>query len=316
MQINLITPAKENSHSGNRVTANRWSELLHTLGHRVNVMTEYSEYPCDCLIAVHAYRSAQAIATFKKQYPKKPLIVLLAGTDVYRFQHSHREQTLASMQSASILIGLHDLVGEDIPHDMREKLKIIHQSATPLDMPRAPSHDSFDVCVVGHLRAEKDPLRTALAARRLPKDSKIRVIHLGKAHDDVWAETARAEMAANPRYEWRGDVTPNAVQQCFATSHAMAITSVMEGGANVVSEAIVADLPVLASRIAGNVGLLGHDHPAYYEAQNTSELSALLKAIEREPEFLKELTTYGRTRAHLFSRDREREKWRGVLDNC
>ena len=78
------------------------------------------------------------------------------------------------------------------------------------------------------------------------------------------------------RYRWRGEVPGWQVRREFARSHVMVISSVMEGGANVVSEAIVAGVPVIASKIDGNVGLLGADYRGYYPAQDTAALAALL----------------------------------------
>ena len=56
----------------------------------------------------------------------------------------------------------------------------------------------------------------------------------------------------------------------------MVISSRTEGGANVVSEAIRLGVPVLASRISGNIGLLGPDYPAYYAVGNGLELAKLM----------------------------------------
>lgn len=314
MNITLITPAATRSRSGNRVTAVRWARLLRELGHRVRIDDGPAPTSGDLLVAIHAYRSAGAIAHFRERWPQRPIIVLLAGTDVYRFQHSDARVTLASMQIADRLVGLHDRVADDIPARFAAKLRVILQSAAPLAGPRRPSQRRFDVCVAGHLRDEKDPLRAAIAARALPAASRLRIVHLGKAHDEAWAQAARAEMAANPRYLWRGEVTPGQVRRCFARSHALVISSVMEGGANIVSEAIAARLPVIASRIPGNVGLLGAGHPAYFPPGDDAALAALLARAEFEPDFLASVGEHGDALAPRFTRERERAAWAELLD--
>ena len=313
MNITVITPAAAGSRGGNRVTAVRWARLLRDLGHRVRVEERWSGGACDLMVAIHAWRSAQSVAQFRERHPRGPLVVLLSGTDIYRFQHSHPETTLASMAMADRLVGLHDEVGDDIPAEHGGKLRIIHQSAAPLPGPRQPSRRTFDVCVVGHLREEKDPLRAALAARRARGGSRLRVVHLGKAHDETWARAAREEQAANPRYVWRGEVPRGEVRRWLARCHAMVMSSVMEGGANVVSEAVVAGLPVLASRIPGNTGLLGTDHPALYPARDTAALAGLLARAEDEEGFLAAVRRHGDARAHLFEAARERERWRALV---
>jgi putative glycosyltransferase (TIGR04348 family) len=265
------------------------------------------------MVALHAWRSAEAIAAFRERYPDRPLVVALTGTDIYRFSVSDPAVTLRSMELADALVCLHDLVHEAIPERFADKLHVIYQSAPALTRPRIPSRRHFDVCVIGHLREEKDPLRAALAARELPAESRIRVIHLGKAHDETWAERARAEMAVNPRYRWKGEVPGWAVRKEFLKTRLMVLSSIMEGGANVISEAVVAGVPVIASDIPGSVGLLGADYPGYYPVRDTAALTALLWRAETEPGLLEGMTRQCAARAPLFDPEAERERWRALL---
>ena len=291
----------------------RWARILDGLGHRVTISEEADGAGADMMVAVHAWRSARSIRAFAERHPERPLVVLLSGTDIYRFQHSHPEETIRSMERATLLVGLHDLVHRAIPGRFAAKLRIIHQSALPLPAPRAPSRRHFEVCVIGHLREEKDPLRAAYAARLAPADSRLRVVQLGKAHDGNWARAAEAEAAENPRYAWRGEVTGGQVRRQLARSHAMVISSVMEGGANVVSEAVAAGLPVIASCIDGNLGLLGEDYAGYYPAEDTDALARLLQRGEDDPASLKRLAAQIRKRQPLFRPERERAAWRRLL---
>ena len=314
MNITVISPAAKQSRSGNRVTAVRWARILRDLGHRVRIEDGENGLDSDLLVAIHAYRSAAAINTWVAARADAPLVVLLAGTDIYRFQHTDAEITLESMRAAHRLVGLHDLVANDIPTPFGDKLRVIHQSASPLASPRCPGRRHFDICVVGHLREEKDPLCAARAAAQLPASSKIRIVHLGKAHNEQWAQAARDEMAVNPRYLWRGEVAPGEVRRTFGRCQAMVMSSVMEGGANVVSEAIVAGLPVLASDISGNRGLLSDRHRAYYPVEDSGALAQLLKKAETESGFLELVKHNQDSRAHLFEPARERNAWAALLD--
>ena len=182
MKIHLVTPAKRNARNGNRTSALRWAGMLRDKGHVVHVDTDYKGESTNLLIALHAWRSAGAIDRYRQHYPTGPLIVALGGTDVNGFLKSDPETTLRSILAADALVCLHDLIADELPEDQREKLHVIRQSASPLSSPRKPVRKHFDVCVIGHLREEKDPLRTAQAAALLPKTSRLRVIHLGKAH--------------------------------------------------------------------------------------------------------------------------------------
>ena len=313
MKISLITPAGKQSQSGNRTTAVRWQRLLQALGHRVAVATDYDGTAADLMIAIHAWRSAGAIADFRARFPKRPLIVALGGTDINTFQKTHPKTTLKSMEIADALVGLHDLVCEAIPKRFCKKVHVIHQSAEPLTQRRAPAKRWFEVCVVGHLREEKDPLRTAEAAALLPPESRLRVIHLGKAHDKPWAAAAKREMRRNPRYVWRGEVPGWAVRREFARAHLMVLSSVQEGGANVIGEAIIAGVPVIASEIEGSVGLLGADYQGYFPTGDTQALADCLARAETDPRYLRTLARQCRARAKLFRPSREKQAWRRLL---
>ena len=322
LNISVITPAAKRSLSGNRATAVRWARILEALGHSVTVAEAWpgegescqeSARPPDLLVAIHAWRSARSVAAFRERYLGRPLVVLMSGTDIYRFQHSHPDETAASMAAADRLVGLHDVVADDLPAGFRSKLRVIHQSALPLNGPRMPSRRTFDICVIGHLREEKDPFRAARAARAAPVASNLRIVHLGKPHNPAYAQEAMEEMAANPRYVWRDEVPRWQVRRTFARCHAMVMSSIMEGGANVVSEAVVAGVPVIASDIPGNVGLLGANHPALYPPGDTDALGALLHRAETEPGFLDAVRAHGDARRDRFSPERERAAWAALL---
>jgi putative glycosyltransferase (TIGR04348 family) len=313
MQISLVTPAGKQSRSGNRATASRWARIFRYLGHKVRISMEDDGSDADLMVAVHAWRSAESINRFATAHPEKPLVVTLSGTDIYRFQDSHPEPTRASMEKATVLVCLHDLVHRAIPKQFHHKLHVIHQSAPTLPRPRAPSKRNFDVCVVGHLREEKDSLRAALAARLAPPESRLRIIHLGKAHDEDWAREGAAEAARNPRYFWRGETSGWKVRRMFSQCHAMVISSRMEGGANVVSEAIAAGLPVIASNIDGNIGLLGDDYNGYYPVEDEAALAKVLYRAETDPAFLRRLDEQCRARAPLFDPALERAAWVRLL---
>ncbi len=313
MKIHLVTPAKENSRNGNRTSAVRWAGLLRRAGHRVKIDTDYNGEATDLVIALHAWRSAAAIRRYREASPQGPLVVALGGTDVNSYLKSDPQTTLASMQMADALVGLHDLVADELPPGLRQKLCVIRQSAKPLPRPRSPSKRSFDICVIGHLRQEKDPFRTALAARRLPAESKVRVLHYGKAHGPEWALQAEAEMRVNPRYRWQGEVSAGQVRQAFLRAHLMVISSLQEGGANVVSEALVAEVPIIASDIPGNIGLLGRDYGGYFRVGDEASLAERIRRAEVDAGFLQLLQRQGRALAPLFTAEQELSAWQKLL---
>ncbi|MGE5154263.1 MAG: selenoneine biosynthesis selenosugar synthase SenB [Bdellovibrio bacteriovorus] len=312
MRIRLITPAPPRSRTGNRTTAARWAAILRRLGHRVEVSVDYQGEPADLMVALHAWRSATAIARFAEDCPGCPLVVALTGTDAYRFIHSHPEETLRSIALADRLVGLHRCIADTVPAEHRAKVRVIYQSALPIPR-RAPARRAFRVCVAGHLRDEKDPLRPAYAVRDLPPGSRLRVDQFGMAHSPEWAAAAAAEMAANPRYRWHGEVAPGRLRRAYGSAHLLVLPSRMEGGANVISEAVVAGLPVVASRIPGSIGLLGKEYPGFYPVEDTQALRALLLRAESDLAFYGRLESACAACRDLFLPERERAGWEDLL---
>jgi putative glycosyltransferase (TIGR04348 family) len=312
MNIILVTPAPPGSRKGNRVTALRWARLLRQLGHAVAVRQEYRGRRCDVLVALHARRSFPAVEAFRRAYPEGPLVVVLTGTDLY--EDIHADATARrSLELASRLVVLQPLAIEELPPHLRGKVRVIYQSAeAPRAAPR-PREGLFEVCVLGHLRPVKDPLRTALAARLLPPLSRVRVLHVGAALSADMAEQAGAEAAANPRYRWLGDLPRPKALHVLAHCRLLVLTSRLEGGANVISEAIAAGVPVLSSRIAGSVGILGGDYPGYFPVGDTEALAALLSRTETDAGFLGALRDWCRRLRPLVEPARERESWRRLL---
>ena len=66
-------------------------------------------------------------------------------------------------------------------------------------------------------------------------------------------------------------------------AHLLVHTSRMEGGAHVIMEAICSGTPVIASRIDGNVGLLGEDYEGVFEPGDADGLAQRLLAC-RDPQ--------------------------------
>lgn len=124
---------------------------------------------------------------------------------------------------------------------------------------------------------------------------------------------AHEEMKANARYGWLGELPQWRVRQVLSRCRACVVSSKMEGGANVLSEAIVAGVPVLASRIPGNVGILGDDYPGYFKIGDTSHLAQLLLRAETDARFLESLRQQCAKLAPRFRPSREKAAWASLL---
>jgi putative glycosyltransferase (TIGR04348 family) len=313
MKIRLITPAPAHSRKGNRVTALRWARLLRQLGHQVLIEERYEGGGGDLLVALHARRSFDSAARFRREHPELPLLVCLTGTDLYQDIRTSPEAQ-AALEIATRLIVLQPLGLLELPEHLRSKGRVIYQSVERPGAAPSKAKSSFDVCVLGHLRPVKDPFRTALAARLLPERSRVRVVHVGGALTEAMAEQARAEMAANRRYRWLGELPRWRARKVLAGSHLLSLTSEMEGGANVISEALAASVPIIASRISGSVGLLGPDYPGYFPCGDTPALADLIARAEFDPHFYAELRAGCARLAPLVDPAREQQAWAALLE--
>ncbi len=319
MKIRIVTPVGRGARSGNRATATRWATLLREIGHEVSVGTHLGATRCDLLVAVHARKSHAAVEEFRSRHPRGrggrgrgPIVLLLAGTDLYTDGPENRS-VAESMRWATRLVVLQPLARRTVPRSLHRKVRVIRQSAMRPAGPARKRSGIFEVCVVGHLRSVKDPFRTAYAARRLPRSSRIQVVHVGGALSADMERRARWESQQNSRYRWMGSQPKKTALRILARSRVLVVPSRSEGGANVISEAIVCGVPVIASRIDGSVGLLGRDYPAYFPVGDTASLAGLLERVEQDGHFLADLKRRCRELRPAFRPSAERAAWRALL---
>ncbi|MEK6594704.1 MAG: selenoneine biosynthesis selenosugar synthase SenB [Pseudomonadota bacterium] len=311
MRIAIITPASARSRHGNRNTAARWAVLLRELGYRVVVRTTWDGLAADAMIALHARRSHDSIRRYAELYPRRPLIVALTGTDLYRdirFDACAQE----SMRLATRMIVLQEMGLTELAPALRRKTRVIYQS-TRVISPQPALRSCFEITVSGHLREEKDPFRAAAALAHLPSASRIRVSHLGGAMTPEMARAAREWAAREPRYRWLGELGHGRALRILARSKLMIISSRMEGGANVVSEALAAGVPVIASKISGNIGMLGRDYAGYYPLEDEMALAGLLWHAESDPRFYRHLKRQCAARRPLVAPQLEKRGLKKLL---
>jgi putative glycosyltransferase (TIGR04348 family) len=313
VNIQIITPVPPQFNNGNKVTAVRWLRIFRQLGHKVSLDQNYDGNHCDVMIALHARRSYPSIRRFHEVRPALPLVVVLTGTDLYRDIRTNRNAQ-RSLELATRLVALQSMAFAELPQRLHGKTRVIYQSAEPIRAkPDAWDDSKFKVCLIGHLRAEKDPLRAAIAVRDLPSQSRIEVLHIGRALDDGLKKRALLEMQRNPRYRWTGELSHGKTRRILATSHLLVITSRMEGSSNVLSEAIASSVPVVASKIPGLIGTLGKDYPGYFPVGDTRELAALLMRAESDRGFYRSLKQACARAAPLANPKREIHAWKSLL---
>jgi putative glycosyltransferase (TIGR04348 family) len=293
-RVVIVSPALAAANNGNWHTAARWARLLR--GHcRTDIVARWQGQPHELMIALHARRSAASIDAHARALPATPRVVVLTGTDLYRDIRSDADAQ-RSLRLATRLVVLQPLGLDELTAEQRARAAVIVQSATPL-RPLVKTRSRLLATMVGHLRDEKDPLAYMRAARRLSRREDIRCEHIGDALEAPLGDAARATMRDVPNYVWRGGLSRAATRQRMRRAHVLVHASRMEGGAQAIIEAVQAGTPVIASRIPGNIGLLGDDWPAQFEVGDDVGLSRLIERTRDEPAFLAALQDH----AHALS---------------
>ena len=313
----IASPAAAHNNNGNWQSARRWAQFLRTR-YRVTIASGWpaataSAAP-DLLIALHARRSAPALLAFSEVWPDRPTILLLTGTDLYR---DIRHDTLAqqALEHATALVLLQPAGLAELPPHLHAKASVIYQSAASLRAAPATARRRYaDICMIGHLRDEKDPL-TFMRAAALVSAPSARLLHIGGALQPALGIAAEAAMQATPRYRWLGALPHAATRQRLKRSHAMVIASRMEGGANVIIEAVTSGVPVLASDIGGNRGMLGDDYAGYFPLGDAAALARLIDRSIGDPAWLATLRKQCAARAALFAPEAEQAALLTLVDN-
>ena len=338
----IVSPASADANNGNWQSASRWAQFLRTR-YRVTLSLQWPDAdaahvqagdpalasallsplpPPDLLIALHARRSAASLDAWTRAHPDRPSILLLTGTDLYRDIHTDASAQ-RSLQQANALVVLQAAGVRELPQPLQAKTRVIFQSAATLPADESatataattnsPPHHQ-DICMIGHLREEKDP-RTFMRAAALVQAPAARLVHIGGALEPALAQAAQDTSASHANYRWLGAMSHPQTRQRLESCRAMALTSRMEGGANVIIEAVCAGVPVLASDIGGNRGMLGDDYAAYFPVGDATALARLIDRVITDDSFYQQLLAQCRARAPLFLPATEQAALLELVDN-
>ena len=318
IRVVIVSPALADANNGNWQTARRWQRLL-SERHSARIVKDWpadrrgddrDEQAGQVMLALHARRSASAIDAWARGSPGRGLAVVMTGTDLYR-DLAVDDRVRLSLAAAQKIVVLQPEGLAALPQDVRWKAQAIFQS-TGERRTLAKSVRRLRAVMVGHLRDEKDPLTLMAAARLVRDEPGIAIDHIGASLDSALGQAARDTAAECPRYRWLGGLPHESTRRHIQRAHVLVHASRMEGGAHVVMEAVRCGTPVLASRISGNVGMLGADYDGYFEPGDSAGLARLLRRCQRElpwpgsSGFLAHLQAQCARRAPLFSPDAER----------
>lgn len=295
--IVIVTPALADANNGNWQTANRWAHMLRK-AYRVSLARGWDSGGEDLMIALHARRSAAAVQAWRQGPVQRPLLLVLTGTDLYR-DISTDAAAQRSLALADRLVVLNTLGARALPPALRPRCEVVLQSC-PARAPLAKTGRHLRVLMVGHLRQEKDPLTFLRAAERLQHRGDILFDHIGAELDPALGVAAAALSMRHPRYRWLGPRPHAEVRRRIQAAHLLVHTSRIEGGAHVITEALRSGTAVLASRIDGNLGVLGEAYPGVFEHGDDAALAALIERARDDAAMLAALETRCAERAPLF----------------
>jgi len=313
MNICFLDAPTLNIRNGNAVTSERWRAFFESLGHRVESYPGYSDGHCDLLVVFNAYKNRQALRDVRKNGSAARIAICLTGTDLYRdLQNDPSARDVLYLADQLVVLQSRGIFA--LPHDLRDRTMVIFQSAVAPMVEISREAATFDVCCIAHLRAVKDPLLAARAARLLPPESRIRILHVGKALSAEYARAAAREVAENPRFHWFGEQTKERTAEILLASRLLVMSSLLEGGANVVSEAVVSGIPVIGTDIPCMQGLLGDDYPGLFPVGDAPMLAQLLHRAESDCRYYEELVARCRRESYKFAPARERESLKILVE--
>jgi putative glycosyltransferase (TIGR04348 family) len=315
--ILIATPADAVANNGNWRTAQRWKTLLgnrfRTIVQNADSASRHDFAAADLLIAMHARKSAAVVKAFQGAHPGRPVLLVLTGTDLYR-DLAISPAARDTVTAADGLVVLQEDALLHLPASVRAKAHVIHQSAKTL-RPAKKIPGRLRCVVVGHLRHEKSPETIFELMRGMDRDSKIHVLHIGHGIDAAIAKRASELSAANPGYRWCGSLSHGLARAAIKRANVLIHPSAMEGGANVIAEALTSGTPVLASHMSGNIGMLGREYRGYFPVGDAPALRRLLHRCSDDPAFLAALNLACQNRAKLFAPHAEQQSLRRLLNH-
>ena len=299
----IHSPYADHTGQGNSVTAVRLGKILSGSGYHVTHSEQnYSGESAEVMVALNARKSANAIARFCELNPGSKLIIILTGTDINHPDSSDEESAAwASMMLAERIVVLHEASLKQVPEIFRGKTCVIHPSVTlPADLQHAPEGD-FTIIMTGNMRKEKNPALAVAAAEKI--SPALEIHHYGEC-----TSTGSENVIEH------GIFSHDTMLDAMSSASVLLNTSFQEGGANAICEAVTMGLPVSASAIPGNIGMLGEDYVGLFPSNDLDALVNMLEKTANDPDFYALLKKQLAARAPLFTYAQESESWQDLLN--
>ena len=294
LEIAMVLPEDAPVGSGNRVSAGRWSAMLRAGGHRVRELEapgQHADYAgLDLWIGLHAERSSSSLDLALTRAPGLRAITVLTGTDLNR-EGGPSESTQDQLDRSNRLVILNKSARRLVPEPLQDRVRYLPQVPTGIDPIPVRQAPTATLAMLGHLRPVKDPEVVLRALENLPRGLGLRVLHAGKP---LCAELEQACLNAsrNPSlpYQYLGPVDRTAALGILAESQGLLLPSRSEGGASVLSEALLTGRAVISSDAPGITSFLPDDYSGTFAIGDDRQLGERLERFATDAEWRHQLT--------------------------
>ena len=310
MLIYLVSPHVGPSGRGNAVTVERLRAGLEARGVAARVLL-----PEDCpgagprpdiVHAFHAGHSGPAALSLASEL-HVPLVVTLTGTD-YNEELDEpvaAERVRRVLREARAVIGFSQGCAEHVVARLPElvsTLRVIPQAPFVQGWTRPPCvrlarrPEAFTVLHLAGIRPVKSNLSAVAPLERLrARLPGLRLVFAGPALDAGYAERLSRRIAGLSWCRYAGELPRASIPGALAEADVVLNTSVSEGMANAVLEAMWWGCPVIAHDVPGNRELVAHEVTGLLYAGEAA-LEQCVERLAREPELAVRLASAARAR--------------------
>jgi glycosyltransferase involved in cell wall biosynthesis len=146
------------------------------------------------------------------------------------------------------------------------------------DLPQRARHFAY----LGSLVPHKGVHVLIEAFNGMPPDAQLQVFGARHYHPVYWERLRRS--ARHPGVHFAGALAPESVPAALREADALVVSSIWcENSPLTIHEAFLAGVPVVASRLGGNVDLLAQGGGLLYEATDPAALRSALRRLYDEP---------------------------------
>lgn len=213
-----------------------------------------------------------------KSFKKRAFLTLAKGLGLYRgicFHATHHHEAEH----------IRRVIGPKVQIQTLPNLPSLPEA--PVSRKREKERGSLRVLTVARIAREKNILFIAERLAEMPEDVSVRWVHVGPVYDSAYAEKCKSvRLPKNIVAEWRGALTPEDIQKCFAETDLFFLPTLGENYGHAIAESLLYGVPALISDATPHRNLAaknaGADLPIDVPKAHTDFLVRIARMSERE----------------------------------